>query len=91
MGTRKEEAQKLLEHGEPNDVVLVIVWTTQDVIDHAKNMGYELTEEEAEYILETLGLAGNADEGVTWDTIGAQIQFEKEKKIPHLSLKKNIF
>jgi len=84
MATRKEEAKKLLEHGDPKDVVLVIVWTTQDVIDHAESMGYELTEEEAKSILETLGIAGNADEGVTWDTIGIQIELLREGKISRI-------
>lgn len=81
MATRKEEAKRLLEGGDPNEEIFVEVWTPQDIINVAENFGGTLTKEEAESILRTLNIPGNVNGIVTFETIIEQIELLKDGEI----------
>lgn len=51
-----------------------IIWQTEDVLDTAKQMEVELTEEEANEILFTVEHNHDANFGISWDTIEWAIQ-----------------
>ena len=48
---------------------ICIVWSTQDVLQTAKNMNVELTSEEADDVLMTVEHNHDANHGISWDTI----------------------
>lgn len=50
------------------------LWTTQDVIEHGENLGYEITEEQAIEIFDLLGRRFDANIGVNWDSLEYVIQ-----------------
>jgi hypothetical protein len=57
-----------------------IVWSTDDVLIKANEMDIELTETEADTILETLEEKHDASIGICWDVIGCYIdQFEIDR------------
>jgi hypothetical protein len=61
-----------------------IVWSTYDVLMKANEMGIDLTESEADTILETLEQKHDASIGICWDVIGCYIdehEQEKEQKV----------
>lgn len=58
-----------------------LVWSTDDVLIKADEMNIELTESEADTILETLEERHDASIGICWDVIGCHIeQFEHERE-----------
>ncbi len=57
-----------------------IVWSTDDVLIKANEMDIELTETEADTILETLEEKHDVSIGICWDVIGCYIdQFEIDR------------
>jgi hypothetical protein len=48
---------------------ICIVWSTEDVLQTAKNMNVELTSEEADDVLMTVEHNHDANYGISWDNI----------------------
>jgi uncharacterized protein YpuA (DUF1002 family) len=57
-----------------------IKWSTPDVLDVAKNMNIELTEQEADKILDSLEYYHDAELGINWLVIENYIQDHADKK-----------
>jgi len=58
-----------------------ITWSTDDVIVQANLIGVELTEQEADFILDELYEHHDPQIGICWDTISIYIhQFENERE-----------
>jgi hypothetical protein len=58
-----------------------LVWSTDDVLIKADEMNIDLTECDADTILETLEQKHDASIGICWDVIGCYIeQFEHDRK-----------
>ena len=55
---------------------LAIVWHDIDIIDHAKNMGVELSTEQLANVMSSLQSDHDCNNGITWDVIEATIEFE---------------
>ena len=53
---------------------IAIKWCTEDVLWQADNLDIELTEEQAEDILESLGEGHDASIGINWDVISFYIE-----------------
>ena len=51
-----------------------IKWSTEDVLWQADNLDIELTEEQAEDILESLAECHDASIGINWDVISFYIE-----------------
>jgi hypothetical protein len=60
-----------------------IKWCTDDVIFQADNMDIELTEEQADDILDDLAHYHDASIGINWDVISFHIEnyFESKNKL----------
>ena len=56
-----------------------ITWSTQDVLDVAEQMGHNISEVQADYILDRIHKNHDACIGINWDVIEATIQHYKEK------------
>lgn len=57
-----------------------IIWNTDDVLLRADELGVQLTEEEADNILDDLYNYHDASIGICWDVIGSYIyQYETER------------
>jgi hypothetical protein len=50
-----------------------IKWSTEDVLLQAENAGFELTEDQADEILESLKDNHDANIGINWDVISFYI------------------
>ena len=57
-----------------------IKWSTPDVLDVAQNMNIELTEQEADKILDSLEYYHDAELGINWLVIENYIQQHVDKK-----------
>ena len=53
---------------------ICIVWSTQDVLETAKNMDVDITAEEADEVLMTVEHNHDANYGISWDNIEWAIQ-----------------
>ena len=53
-------------------------WHTEDIIGQAHQMGIEITEDDAEWVLNDLADNFDADIGINWDVIALAIQHYKE-------------
>ena len=53
---------------------IAIKWSTQDVLDTAVNMDLELTEQQADQILDDVYNFHDADVGINWYTIQFHIE-----------------
>ena len=51
-----------------------IIWSTEDVLHQAEEMGVELTEDEANDILLYMEEKHDANIGISWDVIDVYIQ-----------------
>jgi hypothetical protein len=51
-----------------------IKWSTEDVLLQAENAGFELTEDQADEILESLKDNHDATVGINWDVISFYIE-----------------
>ena len=57
-----------------------IIWNTDDVLMRSDELGVQLTEEEADQILDDLYNYHDASIGICWDIIGSYIyQYETER------------
>jgi hypothetical protein len=56
-----------------------IRWSTEDVIWQANNMDIELTEEQADAILENVDHYHDASIGINWDVVGVHIGMYMDK------------
>lgn len=54
--------------------VISIKWSTEDVLNKAKEMGIELTEKQADTILYNIEYYHDASVGINWDVIEFQIE-----------------
>jgi hypothetical protein len=58
-----------------------ITWSTEDVLMRAEELNVELTEHEADNILDELYENHDASIGICWDVIGSYIyQYETERE-----------
>jgi hypothetical protein len=57
-----------------------IIWATEDVIMRAEELGIELTEQEADEILDDLLRHHDCQIGICWDTVGIYINQYKSDK-----------
>ena len=58
-----------------------IIWTSDDVLMRADEIGVELTEHEADNILDDLYQYHDASIGICWDVIASYIyQYESERE-----------
>jgi len=76
----KNPERKMREYLRQKGFFVQNMWSSQDVIGTGKNMGKEITEEQAIDIMELMGRRFDANYGVTWDFIEAIIE-EYFKKI----------
>lgn len=51
-----------------------ITWSTQDVLDVAEQMGHNITEYQADYILDRIKIDHDACIGINWDVIEGHIE-----------------
>jgi hypothetical protein len=58
-----------------------IIWNTEDILIRAEELNVELTEHEADNILDELYENHDASIGICWDVIGSYIyQYESERE-----------
>jgi hypothetical protein len=55
--------------------VIALIWTADDIIDHAKDIGVRLSKKKANEILDTISRRHDCNEGVNWDVIDVHINF----------------
>ena len=56
-----------------NGDAIAVIWTTEDVFTESENIDTEISEEEAQKILEILDRKHDASIGISWDTISCHI------------------
>ena len=74
MPTIKEYIEQLQHLYKPDETVAVHLWHTDDVIGLAKEMGYELSKEQAAEIIEDIHSHIDCEFGVTWETLRCNIE-----------------
>ena len=74
----KEVDSELLKDELINRGYIRVFWQKEDVISQAKNLGYELTDEEANDIMYNIEQSFDANIGVNWDVISEHIRYVKE-------------
>ena len=68
--------------------VAMALWIREDVIGKARQMGYTLTGEAADDILDEIDRKQDAELGITWDTLESYIEdYVKEHGIPKTEVK----
>jgi len=67
--TTVKDAIKHLQTYKLSDVIALIIWQADDVIERAKERGIKITKKQAEEIIEEIDGNHDATMGVTWDTI----------------------
>ena len=76
----KQELIKHIEGYPENEVFAAHLWSTEDVIGHAKANRINISLKEAAIILETIERHIDSECGLTWDTINnAVIDFDIER------------
>lgn len=55
------------------ETVLRDDWHTEDVIEYAKDMGHEITEDQAVEILHRMARRHDANVGINWEVIGFHV------------------
>lgn len=73
----KEVDSELLKDELINRGYIRVFWHKEDVISQAKNLGYELTDEEANDIMYNIEQSFDANIGVNWDVISEHIRYVK--------------
>ena len=73
MPTRINVANSLLRDHGVYETVAVMVFTVGDVVDRAKDIGKEITEEEAVLILEQVHQDQSSEQGINWAVIDQAI------------------
>lgn len=63
------EAVKHLKGYKRGNHVCMILWSTEDVITRAEERDIQLTQEQADRIIDKVDRKQDASVGVTWDTI----------------------
>ena len=56
-----------------NGDAIAVIWTTEDVFTESENIDTEISEEEAQEILEILYQYYDASMGISWSTISCHI------------------
>jgi len=74
----KEVDSELLKDELINRGYIRVFWQKEDVISQAKNLGYELTDEEANDIMYNIEQSFDANIGVNWDVISEHIRYVKD-------------
>ena len=74
MPTIKEYIEQLQRLYSQDETVAVHLWHTDDVIGLAKEMGYELTKNQAAEIIEDIHSHIDCEFGVTWMTVQVNIE-----------------
>lgn len=74
----KEVDSELLKEELIDRGYIRVFWHKEDVISQAKNLGYELTDEEASDIMYNIEQSFDANIGVNWDVISEHIRYAKE-------------
>ena len=74
----KEVDSELLKEELINRGYLRVFWHKEDVISQAKNLDYELTDEEASDIMYNIEQSFDANIGVNWDVISEHIRYAKD-------------
>jgi len=69
MTTCKKLIKWLQENYEEDKPLCVAIWSAEDILERAKELEIEITEEQANIIIETMDRRQSADLGVSWDTI----------------------
>ena len=69
MNNTEHSIKMLQDYAKEGVATCVIVWVTYDVIERAKQLGIECTEEQANDIIEYMERKQDSENGVTWDTI----------------------
>lgn len=69
MTTQKELIEHLQKSFEPDDLLAVAVWQTDDVLTRAKERNMKITSEQAEGIIRQIDRRQDATLGISWDTI----------------------
>ena len=63
--------------------VAVAIWCREDVTGKAKGMGFTITDEAADDILDDIDSHHDAELGISWDTLDCYIEdYAKEHRIP---------
>jgi len=63
----------------PSDHIALIIWTTDDVMEKAKERHLEITQEEAEGIVDDLQENHDASQGISWNTIDDALDEVEDK------------
>ena len=70
-------ARECIEHlerlYEPEDKMIMVVWSINDVIDFAESKGIEITEEKALEVLKSIKKNHDCNMGINWDVISCYL------------------
>jgi hypothetical protein len=67
--TRDELIKHLQDYYKPDEQICAHLWTRSDVYDMASNYPNEITDEQADKVLELMERQLDSSLGVTWDTV----------------------
>lgn len=79
MPTVKDYIEQLQRLYKPDDVIACHLWATDDVLEQAKMLGIEISQQEAEEIIESVHKHADCEYGITWLTLEIAIE-EKERQ-----------
>lgn len=70
--------EDLKQFYKPDDVIAYDIWCREDVLERASEFSIDITEEQADKIIEDMHENRDAEYGITWDTIDTYLQEEDE-------------
>lgn len=80
-----KELRDHLNSYKDDDIIAFNLWSITDVMESAKNLNIEISEEEAEEILETTNEYKNTSIGINWDVIEMNIfRYDSERERQHI-------
>jgi len=69
----KSIIETLQKHYSDTDEIAVAIWTIDDVLDRAEEMGNKITRDQAEKVVYALQSQHDANIGINWDVIDTHI------------------
>lgn len=76
------KVSEVIEHlkgYQPDEHIACAIWCEEDVIGRAKERGKEVTQEQAQNILDAIDRKQDCELGISWDTLDVYIDEELEE------------
>ena len=78
--------QHLQKSFKSTEVIAIAIWTVSDVVERAKKREIELSQEQAEEVLDNIDRHQDCNFGISWDTIDNYIDNQGYRELDDLKV-----